>query len=322
MPAGNPRIAIIGAGMCGLTAAISLAPHADVTVFEKSRGLGGRMSTRRHDQFMFDHGASFFTVDSPEFAEFIEQRTDVVSEWLPAMQAGALERAERTYVCSPTMNALVKQMANGVKVVTQTEVAARQQRHNQLWSLSDTHNNHLGQFDWLVCTAPPLQTLQLLGDYLPTPSKLRRVNMRPVHSLMLGLSTDWAERWDIQLPFSSLIDRVVIDSEKPGRTGCGTSVTVQTISTWSELRLDYEPASLADAIWKNLSNVVGLTLDDVVHRSVHRWRYALVDRMTVAPMQFDDELRVVAGGDWSEGNSVEDAWKAGRAIAAAILDAL
>ena len=40
------KIAIIGAGLSGLTAATQLREHAEVTVFEKSRGPGGRMETR------------------------------------------------------------------------------------------------------------------------------------------------------------------------------------------------------------------------------------------------------------------------------------
>lgn len=51
------RIAVIGAGLAGLTAARELAGH-EVVVFEKSRGPGGRTATRRGpDGMRFDHGA-------------------------------------------------------------------------------------------------------------------------------------------------------------------------------------------------------------------------------------------------------------------------
>ena len=41
------KIAVIGAGLGGLIAARLLNNLADVSVFEKARGVGGRMSTRR-----------------------------------------------------------------------------------------------------------------------------------------------------------------------------------------------------------------------------------------------------------------------------------
>lgn len=39
------KIAIIGAGLSGITLAKKLSQKTDVHVFEKGRGIGGRMST-------------------------------------------------------------------------------------------------------------------------------------------------------------------------------------------------------------------------------------------------------------------------------------
>ena len=65
------RVAVIGAGLSGL-AARELSESSEVTVFEKSRGYGGRMATRYGGDFEFDHGAQFFTARSAEFQEFLE----------------------------------------------------------------------------------------------------------------------------------------------------------------------------------------------------------------------------------------------------------
>jgi predicted NAD/FAD-dependent oxidoreductase len=67
-------IGIIGAGIAGLTAGrmLSKAGH-DVTIFEKSRGYGGRMATRyagKDLKLKLDHGVSYFSAHSPEFQEF------------------------------------------------------------------------------------------------------------------------------------------------------------------------------------------------------------------------------------------------------------
>jgi predicted NAD/FAD-dependent oxidoreductase len=51
--------AVIGAGISGLICARTLAQHGWlVTVFEKGRGVGGRMAVRRTEAGLaFDHGA-------------------------------------------------------------------------------------------------------------------------------------------------------------------------------------------------------------------------------------------------------------------------
>lgn len=63
----NKKIAIIGAGVSGLIVA------NEVTIFDKSRGIGGRMATRRVDNYHFDHGAQFFTAKSEEFKELCQK---------------------------------------------------------------------------------------------------------------------------------------------------------------------------------------------------------------------------------------------------------
>lgn len=62
------QIAIVGAGTAGLAAAQRLRkPDLVITLFDKSRGLGGRMATRRIEDLQFDHGAQYFTAKGPRF---------------------------------------------------------------------------------------------------------------------------------------------------------------------------------------------------------------------------------------------------------------
>lgn len=76
-------VAIVGAGIAGLTAAYELTRLGiDCEVFEKSRALGGRMATRRHEETTFDHGAQYFTVRTPEFAAFLGE-IGVADQLLP-----------------------------------------------------------------------------------------------------------------------------------------------------------------------------------------------------------------------------------------------
>ena len=64
----HSRIAIVGAGVAGLACARALADAGlHVQIFEKSRGVSGRMSTRRGELGQCDHGAQYFTARDPAF---------------------------------------------------------------------------------------------------------------------------------------------------------------------------------------------------------------------------------------------------------------
>ncbi len=67
---------VIGAGICGLLCAQGLKDSGvDVTVLEKSRGVGGRMATRRIAGGRADHGVQLFTARDLRFQM-------IVDEWL------------------------------------------------------------------------------------------------------------------------------------------------------------------------------------------------------------------------------------------------
>jgi renalase len=120
------HIAIIGAGMAGITAARTLvqAGHK-VTVFEKSKGVGGRMSTRRTEFGSFDHGAQYFTVRDARFRTMMQwalaNAPEIARPWAANAvrvldsQGRTLEAAlptrEPHWVAQPGMNALVGHMA-------------------------------------------------------------------------------------------------------------------------------------------------------------------------------------------------------------------
>ena len=82
------RVAIIGAGMAGLSCAMALQQAGFVvTLFEKSRGVSGRLSTRVTDAWQCDHGAQYFTARDPLFDAEVQRwvAQDVARIWQPRL---------------------------------------------------------------------------------------------------------------------------------------------------------------------------------------------------------------------------------------------
>ena len=73
------QLAIIGAGVSGLAAALSLHAIKDikVTIFEKSKDFSGRAATQKKDNFIWDFGANYFSTDNPELIDFVLKKLPV-----------------------------------------------------------------------------------------------------------------------------------------------------------------------------------------------------------------------------------------------------
>ncbi|MEY4932043.1 MAG: hypothetical protein RLZZ403_363, partial [Pseudomonadota bacterium] len=66
-------VAIVGAGLAGLACArVLFGAQYSVTVLEKSRGLGGRIATRRVGRLAFDHGAQYLVVRDAGFRDYMD----------------------------------------------------------------------------------------------------------------------------------------------------------------------------------------------------------------------------------------------------------
>jgi len=77
-------VIVIGAGIAGLCAAReAVAAGLRVLVLDKSRGVGGRMATRRVGAAVCDHGAQFFTVRGDDFGAVVTaaRRDAAVATW-------------------------------------------------------------------------------------------------------------------------------------------------------------------------------------------------------------------------------------------------
>ncbi|MEM9971496.1 MAG: NAD(P)-binding protein, partial [Pseudomonadota bacterium] len=138
------RVAIIGAGLTGLTAgrALHTAGLAPV-IYDKGRGVGGRLSTRRAEGgLQFDHGAQYLPAKSDAFRTFLSE-----IEVAGAVGRWTLDDGSEKAVGAPGMTAIGKHLATGLDVRLGVEVPSIR-RTNGGWAVAG------GTFDRVICTAP------------------------------------------------------------------------------------------------------------------------------------------------------------------------
>jgi predicted NAD/FAD-dependent oxidoreductase len=159
-------VAVIGAGMAGLVCAQQLSQAGySVVVVEKSRGLGGRVATRRLHDTCADHGACYLTPKGELLGSFVDllcQRnilkvwTDTVYELETLSGGGSTGKAMPCpynwglrYVAPAGMSAIAKFLASGLDIrLNQRAICV--ERSSEAIAITPTVNH-----TWLVtCEAP------------------------------------------------------------------------------------------------------------------------------------------------------------------------
>lgn len=311
------RIAIVGAGIAGLTLAREIETLAEVEVFEKARGYGGRMATRRAGSYQFDHGAQFFTVRSERFAHFLEpyiEQGHVVrwdAEFVEIESGEIVSRRSWAdgpphYVCAPGMNALARQMANGIDVRLETRVK-RIVGTGSGWQLFDQEQRGLGEFDWVVLGIPAAQTLDLVPGSFAGRAAIEQKQMLGCYSLMLGFTQALPLDWQAAFVGGADISWISNDSSKPGRPGPYT-LLVHSTNRWAEANMDADPETATEFLLRQLEQVTGVDISSADHVALHRWRYANIEKQDGAGYFIDADRRLAAVGDWCIHGRIEAAF--------------
>jgi predicted NAD/FAD-dependent oxidoreductase len=296
-------IAIIGAGMAGLTAArhLSAAGHA-VTLFDKGSKPGGRLATRRGKNFIFNHGCQFFAPRDRGFAAFMD---DMGARHWP-------EAGQHRFAGVPDMASLAEAAASGLTVHLATRVEGFH-RAGDAWELSLPENLKM-RFATLVLAIPAAQAAALLaGAAHPFADALAPVHLAPCWAVMLGFGAEIAGP-DTLRPETGPLAWIARENSRPGQAPGPTAYTLHATPGWSTAHLDDAPDSVIAALTAAFAALTGITAPPN-HAAAHRWRYALADRPLGRPCLWDPAIRLGLAGDWCLDGKLEAAYLSGKSLA-------
>jgi len=338
------NIAIIGAGMAGIACARTLlqAGHR-VTVFEKSAGLGGRMSTRQTEFGSFDHGTQYFTVRDARFAKALETVPGLCKPWSAntvrvldehgRVAAAGLPAREPHWVPVPGMNALVNHWAqpladqHGLELQAKVTRIERDALNAHLWQLrttgaQDTQHVFSG-FDAVLLAMPSTQAEYLLHGSAQASrlaQQIGKVQVAPCWTLLLaypqamqpGMYT-LGPQWNAARSTHHRIAWLARESSKPGRE-LVERWTVQASAAWSQEHLDDDADRVQAKLLKAFAEVTGIRAEPTF-ATAHLWRYAQTTQPLGQSHLWDATARIGACGDWCIGHRVEDAFISGLELA-------
>ena len=268
------------------------------------------MSTRRSTPYAFDHGAQYFTAETDRFRAFLQplRETGLIAPWPETVElvGGARLSSKEKWVAAPAMNALCKKLAEDLSVQTQIHVE-RLERGAEGWSLIDKNGAKTGPFDWVVSTAPSVQSAALLPDTFSEQSGLYKAEMMGCFALMLGFDTPLDLTWTALKSGAPPIGWMAVNSDKPDRPA-PYALLVQSDNEWAEAHLETDPDEVRATLLEAASALTGTDLSIATHQVMHRWRYAATRTQAGVPFLLDPELQLAACGDWCLGGKVEAAF--------------
>ncbi len=310
------RVAIIGAGLSGLSLARLLGNRVEVVLFEKARGVSGRMSTRRAEPYYFDHGAQYFTARTKPFQEFIQPfiNDGVIKRWLAryakfdndmVAELRDWNNDEPRYVGSPAMNSFAKSLSSDLNITLNTRIVSLDKEDK--WSLEDAEGHTYEGFDWVVSTAPSPQTAILFPKSFRYSKDIEKCDMRACFSLMLGFNHELNLDFDAAHVMNADISWLAVNSSKPNRS-IATSLVVHSSEAFAEKHLEADPLEIQRHLSAETSRIIARDTNDATFKAVHRWRYANNAERKTLPVLVDSESQLAACGDWCLGGRVENAF--------------
>ncbi len=326
MKSEDPKIAIIGAGIAGLSCANHLAEKdITATVFEKSKGVGGRTSTRRVDpNLSFDHGAQYFTVRNPILQSFVNtwENWGVVSEWkgrivkLNNKEITGTEIIPR-YVGTPGMTAMAADLAKDLEIMRETKIIEVKYSSNQ-WILKDETGVAYNGFNHLIVALPAPQTAELLANHA-IGKIASSTPMAPCWAVLVGFEKKLDVPWDGAFIHDSALSWVARNSSKPGRDATKDCWVLHANAEWSAKHLEDSPESVIRLLLESFTNASGENLPAQIYKTAHRWRYSIGGSFINPRDLHDESIGLTICGDWVNGGRFEGAFLSGITAAESIL---
>jgi hypothetical protein len=309
------RAGIVGAGIAGASCAGTLAAAGwEVDVFDKARGAGGRLSTRRLEQGWATMGSPFISAKRDPFRS--QLRDWVRQGWLVPVRGDVLHgRANKSWAKVPLQNhhtpliepsQIVRQLMGNARLHTASRVTTIRPR-----TIILENGQTMGDYDCVICSVPVPQAVPLLEALPRLHDRLGEVRYRPIWSFLM--------RWEGG-PAADVIkfDDHLIDLAVRQPTGGEGLWAVHSSHEFAETYLEASAMEASTRAASALMGLLGLPWPVDVEAS-HLWRYAKPETSIGGFWLGDRENRVALIGDGIAGAGVERAWESGMRLAQSLI---
>ncbi|AOS45934.1 protoporphyrinogen oxidase [Lacunisphaera limnophila] len=309
---------IIGAGISGLLLAQALHESGQGPILiDKSRGVGGRMATKRVGEAVFDSGAQFFTVRDATFQAHTERwrQAGLVADWP--------DSPHRRLIGRPAMTAVPKALAVDLDLRREHRATAVRRLADGTWTITLADREPLAA-SRLILTCPVPQALALLdAGQTSLPADLRaaldRLTYHPCLALLVTLAGPSAVP-PAGVAFGDGPVRWIADNTLKGvAPGVPAAVTIHAAAGFSAEHYAAPEADVTARLLAAVSDLLGAAA--VTSTTLHRWKFSEPKATYPTPSLWRPDLQLGFAGDCFGGPKVEGAALSGLHLAASLASA-
>lgn len=330
-------VAVIGAGLAGLICAQQLKQAGyQVVVVEKSRGLGGRLATRRLQGTSADHGVPYLENQGPLSQSLIHSllQQNILQTGSLVEQPGSdkleLKHGPKPcYTAAAGLTAVAKFLAAGLEIWRSQRVQALVPEL-QTWQLSlEAGADAMPPLTAraVVIAIPAPQALMLLEPVLEqgiSPDlvqAVRSVEFDPCFSVIATYAPE------LQINRSNLLEQAVtltdsaelawVSLESTKRPTPFPVLVAQSTAAFAQRYLEAQDLKpIGQRLLEQVSQIFLPEFNNPDELQIHRWRYARVRQpLKERCLATNLPLPLVCSGDWCGGKQVENALESGLAAA-------
>lgn len=321
------NIAVIGAGLSGLTCANILSQHHQVTVFEKARGVSGRLSTRRSEDLRFDHGAQFIRARSDVFMAFIDELVDqqIISSWdarFKEINHGISSEVKSfkqdNYVGIPGMNQIGKFLAKTLDVSIDTRI--KEVNYKDKTHILTTENGDVFEhFDQVIFAIPSDQLIDLLPANVSFANEIPDFKMRACATLMISDPNLPDFGFDACQITGHDLSWLSVNNSKPKR-GNYPCIVIHSSHDWADQHAFDDRDWMKSHLLSEAKDLFDYDFSSSKHSNIHVWLYSNIAKVNDAVYYRDEKMNISACGDWCLRGNVESAYLSGYELAHALLE--
>ena len=311
------KIAIIGAGLAGISLASLIKDKFNIKIFEKSRGVGGRMSTRKSFPFTFDHGAQFFKIETKEFLEFASEmlHKNIIKPWNfkyahydgnDLKKITILKNKDKYFVGVPHMDSIVKYLSNDLDILLNTKVE-KILKKNHKWQLIDQNKKIHAEYDWIVLSLPAEQSFNFISKDTNFYSSIKKIKMKGCFSLMIGFEKPIILNFDAAFIENKDISWIAVNSSKPARKG-KYSIIVNSSYEFAKKNINTPKIKVLSHLYEETRKFINQNLANPTLKNLHQWMYVEAEKAPIKDFFIDTNKNIGVCGDWFLNSRVENAF--------------